>query len=149
MSIQKYVSEVRQIEHSQEIVYNYLSNFENLSQYINDGLLSSINDKVPQIKISNFESDQDSCRFQVAGMGKAEIRIVEREPAKTIKIVSSGGLPIGVTLWIQLLPASTYQTRMRLTLHAEMNMMIKMMVNRKLEEGINQIADMLTKLPYQ
>ena len=38
---------------------------------------------------------------------------------------------------------------MRLTLHAEMNMMIKMMVNRKLEEGINQIAEMLTKLPYQ
>ena len=105
MSIQKYVSEVRQIEHNLEIVYNYLSNFDNLSQYINDGLLSSINDKVPQIKISNFESDQDSCRFQVAGMGKAEIRIVEREPAKTIKIVSSGGqlaLPYGSSFYLRL-----------------------------------------------
>lgn len=148
MSIQKYVSEIKQINHNQQVVYNYLANFDNLSQYINEGLLSKINEKVPQIKISEFESDQDSCRFHVMGMGKAEIRIIEREPVKTIKISSSGGLPVGIILWIQLLPASPHQTRMRLTLHAEMNIMMKMMIDKKLEEGINQIADMLAQLPY-
>jgi hypothetical protein len=148
MSIQKYVSEIKYIDHNQEVVYNYLSNFEHLSQYINEGLLSKLNEQVPQIRISDFESDQDSCRFQVSGMGKAEIRIIEREPARIIKISSSGGLPIGITFWIQLLPVTPYQTKMRLTLHADMSIMIKMMVNKKLEEGINQVADMLTKLPY-
>ncbi len=149
MGIQKYVSDVKLIDHKQETVYRYLSDFDNLSPYINDGLLSSINEKIPQLGISNFESDQDSCRFRVAGMGNAEIRIIEREPAKTIKLSSSGGLPVGVTLWIQLLPASPAQTRMKLTLHADMNIMIKMLVDKKLEEGINQVADMLTRLPYQ
>jgi len=149
MSIQKYVSEIKYIDHNQEVVYNYLSNFEHLSQYINEGLLSKLNEQVPQIRISDFESDQDSCRFQVSGMGKAEIRIIEREPARIIKISSSGGLPIGITFWIQLLPVTPYQTKMRLTLHADMSIMIKMMVNKKLEEGINQVADMLTKLPYR
>lgn len=149
MGIQKYVSDVKLIDHKQETVYRYLSDFDNLSPYINDGLLSSINEKIPQFGISNFESDQDSCRFRVAGMGNAEIRIIEREPAKTIKLSSSGGLPVGVTLWIQLLPASPAQTRMKLTLHADMNIMIKMLVDKKLEEGINQVADMLTRLPYQ
>jgi hypothetical protein len=38
---------------------------------------------------------------------------------------------------------------MRLTLHAEMSMMIKMMAGSKLEEGINQLADTLSKLPYK
>ena len=149
MSVQKYVSDIKLIEQNQKVVYDYLSDFDNLSHYVNEGLLSKINEKVPQIAITDFESDQDSCRFQVSGMGKAEIRIIDREPESTIKISSSGGLPIGVTLWIQLLEDSPSQTRMRLTLHAEMNVMIKMMVNRKLEEGIDQLADALANLPYR
>ncbi len=148
MGTEKYVSDIKLIDQNQEVVYNYLSNFDNLAQYVNEGLLSKLNEKVPQIKITDFESDPDSCRFQVSGLGKAEIRIIDREPSSTIKVASSGGLPIGVTFWIQLLPVSPSQTKMRLTLHAEMNIMIKMMVNRKLEEGINQFADVLAKLPY-
>ena len=149
MGTTKYVSDVKVINNNQEIIFNYLSNFENLSKYVNEGLLSKMSEQIPQIKISNFESDSDSCRFQIAGMGLAEIRIIEREPHKTIKINSSGGIPVGITFWIQLLSVSDYETKLRLTLDADMSMMIKMMVNRKLEEGINQLADMLAGLPYK
>lgn len=149
MSLQKYVSDIKYIDQNQEVVYNYLSNFDNLSTYVNEGLLSKINESVPQIKVSDFESDADSCRFNISGMGQAEIRIVEREPHATIKIASSGSLPVGITFWIQLLPVAPYQSKIKLTLHAEMSMMIKMLVNKKLEEGINQLAEMLTKLPYR
>lgn len=149
MSISKYVSDIKIINNNQEIIYNYLSNFENLSKYINDGLLEKITEQVPQIKISNFESDADSCRFQISGMGLAEIRIIDREPAKTIKISSTGSLPLSIVFWIQLLPVDVYQTKMRLTLDADMSMMIKMMVNKKLEEGINKLADTLAALPYR
>jgi hypothetical protein len=38
---------------------------------------------------------------------------------------------------------------MRLTLHVEMSMMIKMMAGSKLEEGIDKLADTLSALPYQ
>jgi len=106
-------------------------------------------EQIPQIKISDFESDADSCRFHIAGMGLAEIRINESEPPKTIKISSTGSLPISVVFWIQLLPVSAYETKLRLTLDADMNMMIKMMVNKKLEEGMNRLADVLAALPYK
>jgi len=149
MSTSKYVSDIKIVKQNQEIVYNYLSNFENLSKYVNEGLLSKLTEQVPQIKISNFESDIDSCRFQIAGMGLAEIRIIEREPHKTIKVKSSGKLPLDITFWIQLLPVSAYESKLRITLDAEMSMMIKMMVNKKLEEGINRFADMLAALPYK
>ena len=149
MGVNKYVSDVKIIRHNQEIIYNYLSNFENLSKYINEGLLEKMTEQIPQIKISNFESDADSCRFQISGMGLAEIRIIEREPVKTIKISSSGSLPISIVFWIQLLPVDAYETKLRLTLDADMSMMIKMMVNKKLEEGINRMADMLAALPYR
>lgn len=149
MGISKYVSDVKIIRNNQEIIYNYLSNFENLSKYINEGLLEKLTEQIPQIKISNFESDADSCRFQISGMGLAEIRIIEREPAKTIKINSSGSLPISIVFWIQLMPVDAYETKLRLTLDADMSMMIKMMANKKLEEGINRMADMLAALPYK
>ena len=149
MGVSKYVSEVKLVEHNQQVVFNYLSNFENLSTYLNSGLIEKITEKVPQIKITDFESDRDSCKFNITGLGLAQIRIVNREPFKTIKVESSGGLPLSFTFWIQLLPESEYRTKMRLTLHAEMSMMIKMMAGNKLEEGINQLADTLSKLPYQ
>jgi len=149
MSVNKYVSDVKIVNNNQEIIYNFLSNFENLSKYINDGLLEKLSEQVPQIKISDFESDADSCRFQIAGMGQAEIRIEEREPHKTVKIISTGSMPIGVKFWVQLLPVSAYETKLRLTLEAEMSMMIKMLVGRKLEDGINKMADVLAALPYR
>ena len=130
-------------------MFSYLSNFENLSAYLNSGLIERITQQVPQIKITDFESDRDSCKFNITGLGIAEIKIVNREPFKTIKVESSGGLPLSFTFWIQLLPVDEYQTKIRLTLHADMSMMIKMMAGNKLQEGINQLADTLSKLPYK
>jgi hypothetical protein len=149
MGITKYVSDIKIVNNNQEIIYNYLSNFENLSKYINEGLLEKMAEQIPQIKISNFKSDADSCQFQISGMGLAKIRIIAREPVKTIKISSSGSLPVSIVFWIQLLSIGAYETKLRLTLDADMSMMIKMMLNKKLEEGINRLADMLAALPYQ
>ena len=149
MSLNKYRSDVKLINHNQQVVFNYLSNFENLSAYLNSGLIEKITEKIPQIKITDFESDQDSCKFNITGLGVAEIKIVKREPFKIIKVESSGGLPLSFIFWIQLLPVDQFQTKLRLTLHTEMSMMIKMMAGNKLEEGINQLADTLSKLPYQ
>lgn len=149
MSESKYVSEVKTIPHNQQVVFNYLSNFENLGTYLNSGLLEKITEKIPQVRITDFESNRDSCKFNITGFGLAEIKIVDRDPFKSIKVESSGGLPLSFTFWIQLLPVDAYQTKMRLTLHAELSMMIKMMAGNKLEEGINQLAETLSKLPYQ
>lgn len=149
MSLNKYTSGTKVINHNEQVVFNYLSNFNNLSGYLNSGLIEKVTEKIPQIKITEFKSDQDSCRFNITGLGLAEIRIVNREPFKTIKVESSGGLPLSFTFWIQLMPVDNFKTKMRLTLHAEMSMMIKMMAGNKLAEGIDKLADTLAGLPYQ
>ena len=38
---------------------------------------------------------------------------------------------------------------MRLTLKAELNMMMKMMIGSKLQKGIDNMAAVLAQLPYQ
>ena len=149
MSLEKYTSQVKLISQNEQVVFNYLSNFENLATYLNSGLIEKITEKVPQIKITDFSSDRDSCKFNITGLGLAEIRVVNREPFKTIKVESSGGLPISLTFWIQLMAVDSFSTKMRLTLHAEMSMMIKMLAGNKLEEGIDRLADTLASLPYQ
>lgn len=149
MSLSKYVSQIKTIPYNEQVVFNYLSNFENLSAYLNTGLIEKITQHVPQIKITDFQSDRDSCRLNITGFGIAEIRIVNREPFKTIKGESSGNGPLNFTFWIQLLPVDSFTTKMKLTLHAELNMMIKMMISSKLEKGVDQLAETLSKLPYK
>jgi len=147
--MEKYISDVKLIDHNQQIVFEHLANFENLAEYLNSGLIEKITKQVPQVKITDFKSDRDSCKFNITGMGVAKIQIVNREPFKTIKVQSSGGLPLSFTFWIQLLPVTPQQTKIRLTLHADMNMMIKMMAGDRLQGGINQLAETLSKLPYK
>jgi len=147
--MEKYVSEIKYIEHNQQVIFNHLANFENLSTYLNSGIIEKITKQIPQVKITDFESDRDSCRFKITGLGVAKIHILNREPFKTIKVQNSGGLPISLTFWIQLLPVNSFKTKMRLTLHAEMNAMLKMMAGNRLQDGINQLANTLANLPYK
>lgn len=148
MSESRYVSEVQPVNHDVETVFNYLADLENLSAFITDDILTQVAEKVPMARISNFETDRDSCRFDIGTFGTAELRILERDPFKTIKIQGQGGLPVALTLWIQLLPVEPGKSKMRLTLLSDMGMMVKMLVGNKLEEGINRLAETLARLPY-
>lgn len=149
MSMSKYVSDVKTINNNNQVVYNFLSDFNNLSVFFNEFTLAQISQQIPKANIEDFESDTDSCRFTISSLGEAGLRIIERESPKTIKITGEGKIPFELYLWIQILPVTPYQSKIRLTLHANMNMMIKMMAGKKMKEGINKLADALTMLPYK
>lgn len=148
MGVSKYVSDVKVIDHNNEVVYNYLSNFNNLGQFFNEYTLSQISQQIPNGSIDDFRSDEDSCHFTISSMGEAGFRIIEREAPKMIKITGEGKIPFELFLWIQILPVTAYQCKIRLTLHANMNMMIKMVAGKKMKEGINKLAEALTQFPY-
>jgi carbon monoxide dehydrogenase subunit G len=149
MGLSKYESDVKTVNQNHEVVYHFLSDFNNLGQFFNEYTLAKISQQIPGFSIEDFKSDIDSCRFTITKVGEAGLRIIEREPTKTIKIAGEGKIPFGLYFWIQILPAGAYQSKIKLTLHAELNMMMKMMVNSKLKDGINKLADALTMLPYR
>ncbi|MCL3781714.1 hypothetical protein EMN47_15115 [Prolixibacteraceae bacterium JC049] len=149
MATCKYVSDVKIIHNNQELIYNFLSNFENLAKFFNEEAMEKIAEQAPKkFKLKDFKADQDTCTFVVEGFGETGLRIIEREEPKSIKITGNGTVPFEFYFWVQLLPVDTYQTKLRLTLHAELNMMMKMMLGKKLEEGINQVAEGFTKIPF-
>ncbi len=134
----EFVSEVKQIPHSAERIFTTLSDLSNLEK---------IQDRIPQDKVKDFEFDKDSCSFTVDPVGKIRFEIVEREPNKTIKFTTTNS-PVPLFLWIQLKEMDDNDTRMKLTVRAELNAFIKPMVSKPLQEAIDKISTVIASLPY-
>ena len=97
-------------------------------------------------KLRSLHFDRDSVTGDTP-MGPATLRIIEREQDKTIKFAAEG-MPVAANMWIQLLPASESECAMRLTVKADLNFFIRQMVGKKLEQGVDGLAQMLASLPY-
>ena len=80
-------------------------------------------------------------------MGDVTLQIVEREEPKCTKFELQGA-PIAANLWIQLLPNGESECAMRITVKADLNFFIKQMVGKKLQQGVDVLAEMLSKIPY-
>jgi len=135
----EYVSEIKTIPCEDRIVYETLANLNNLEK---------VRDRIPSDKLEGFTFDSDSCSFVVKPVGKVRFSIVDREPPKTIKFKVDQA-PIAANMWIQLKNTGECETKMKLTIKAELNPFIKPMISKPLQDGINQIADILANIPYE
>ncbi len=137
----EFVSDIKTIPQNEETVFRFLSDFSNLEQF---------RDIIPQheSKIKDFVFDNDSCSFTVDPVGKVKFSIIEREPSKTIKL-KADELPVEIYMWIQLKQVAEMDTKMKLTIKANLSPFLKPMVSKPLQEGINKIAEILANIPYQ
>ncbi len=139
MSESKYESKVTSAPCPAEQIYRVLSNMENLER---------VREFIPQDKIQEMEIEPDHVRLKVDGLGqKITIAIVDRKENDTIKF-GAEGIPMDANFWIQLKELSPVDTRIKLTVKADIPMMFRMMIGKKLQEGLDQAADMLSQFPY-
>ncbi|MDH8702105.1 carbon monoxide dehydrogenase subunit G [Dysgonomonadaceae bacterium PH5-43] len=131
-------SEIKTIPHNQERVFEVLSDMS---------YLENVKDKLPKDKVQDFSFDKDSCSFSVSPAGNIKFTIIEREFPKTIKFKADKA-PFDVFMWIQLVESSSEETKMKLTVKADLNPFLKPMLSKPLQEGINKIADVLAAIPY-
>lgn len=144
------VSEVQKIDSTINDVYAFLSDFSKIGAMMEMARKMGVEQKIAGLedKIENVRTTSDTCVCLVKGLGEMGVKIVEREEPKLIKIEGDGSVPFELQMWIQLLDNGPYDTRMRITLEVNLNMMLKMMLKGKLEKGINQLAEGLSKIPY-
>jgi len=135
----EFVSEIKTIPHAQEKVYAVLSDLNNLEK---------LRDRIPQEKIQDLEFDSDSVSLSVAPVGKLKIAIIERETPKTIKFATEQS-PMTANIWIQLLPESDTHTKMKLTLRADLNLFLKPVLSKPLQDGITKMAEVLAMIPFE
>lgn len=130
-------SSVRQILHSQQAVYNMLSDLSNIDR---------VKDRIPADKLNDLTFDADSMSISTP-MGAVKLKIVDREEPKCIKFETEQS-PLPFNFWIQILPVTDTTCKMKLTIKAELNPFIKGMVSKPLQEGIEKIADALQMINY-
>lgn len=153
MSETKIVSDVFKITSPIDDVYSFLSDFNRIGMMINMAKqvgMGNNNEQLAKIteKIEDVRFTDDSCFVTVKGMGELVVKIVEKEQPKLIKLGGDGSIPFEFNLWIQLLDNGPYDTRMKITFQAELNMVMKMMLKGKLEKGINQLGEGMSKIPF-
>ena len=152
----KYESGVKQVNAPVERVYAVLSDMERLRPMIevaqnNEMFKEKVREagQGPAVleKLKDLTLSTDRIAFPAPMVGEVALAIVEREQDRCVKFQTERS-PIEANLWIQVLPVTETTSKMRVTIKADLNPMVKMMVGSKLEKGIDQFADMLCTLPY-
>lgn len=134
----KYESKQGRIERPAEMIYRVLSDFSNFTPIVAD-------------KVEGWEATADECSFKVQGF-TVGLRIIEREENKLVKITNAEGSPFSFNFWLQMKEVEAADTRIRLVLDIELNMMMKMMIGGKIQKALDDMVDKMcesfNQLPY-
>lgn len=134
MAETKFESSVKTVNKPAKALFNFLSDFRNLSPYI------------PQDKIQNWQADEKTCHFSIPNMGDGGLEIVNAEANNFIKYTGVGKMPFNFFFWIQFKEVAPNDTKIKLTIKADLNMMMKMTLKKPLTEGIDKLADQMAML---
>ena len=119
MSEIKYESKISSSPYSAHTIYSVLGNLSNLNR---------VKDLIPKDKVQELDIEEDCIRIKVDGLGqKIAIRIVDRIENDTLKF-GFNNLPMDANFWIQLKEVTPTDTRIRLTIKADIPFMFKMML---------------------
>jgi carbon monoxide dehydrogenase subunit G len=132
----KLESKIGKINSSDEEAYNFLSSFNNFQKFI------------PEDKIQNWESSENSCRFTIEGIGEIGMKIIEKEPFKLIKISGDESGKIDFYFWIQLKQITENDTRIKLTIQANINQMFQIMVKKPLQNFLDTLLEHIEKINF-
>lgn len=134
----QYESSVKCIPYPQERVYAKLEDLNNIE---------GIKDKLPQDKIKDLTFSRDEASVNVPPVGNVTLRVIDREEPKCIKMEIAGS-PIPVLVWIQIIPNGEEASKMRVVAKAEINFMLRSMIEKPLKEGLEKIAEALSMIAY-
>ena len=129
------VSKVVKIGNSDQRIFVFWSDLRNIPRMI------------PPDADAQVNATEDSCTVTAKGMTFV-VKILEKEEYKLIKLGTEEGTKMGFTAWLQLKSLSEYETAARITIHADVPLLMRPMLKGKLSEGINRLADALKMIPY-
>lgn len=134
----QYESSVKCIPYPQERVYAKLEDLNNVE---------GIKELIPEDKINNLTFSRDELSATISPVGNITLRVIDREIPKCIKF-EVGNSPIPLNIWIQIIPDGVNASKMRIVVKAEINFMLRSMIEKPLKEGLEKIAEGLSQIAY-
>jgi len=129
----KLESEKVEVNYSKEVLFNFLSNFNNFQKLMPE-------------QVTNWKSTKDECSFTISGMASIGMKITEKIPHSEIKITSNGKVPFNFNLNVFINDAGENKSIGQLVFTADMNPMIRMMVEKPLGNFFNLLAKKMKDL---
>lgn len=135
----KFESSVREIPYPQQLVYDTVSDLNNMER---------VKERMPEDKIQDFTFDHDTLSVEVSPVGRITLRIIEREEPKCVKFETAES-PLPFFFWIQLLPVTEESCKMRLTIKTDLNPFMKTMVSGPLKDALEKMTDIIAGIKYE
>jgi hypothetical protein len=126
-------SETRTISKSDINLFNFLSDFRNF-------------DKLMPDKVVNWQSTENTCYFTINGLTSLGMEIVEKTPYSRIKIRENNKAPFQFDFIIDLEKIDELSTKIRMSINAEMNPMLSMMVTKPLKNFLDILINKLDSI---
>ena len=126
-------SQTVSLSSSAKDVFNFLTDLTNYNQLL------------PEKNISDFSSTKDSCQFKVQNIYLIGFEINETNEPTKIKLRSSSNSPIKFELIVNI-SNSNNETEVFLDCQADVSGMVKMMVEKPLENLFSHMADKLKEI---
>ncbi len=127
MSVTKIESEKVEVNNSAENIFNYLSDFNNFQ-------------KLMPPQVTNWTSTTEDCSFTINGMATIGMKIIDKAPFTKITISSNGKVPFEFKLFVLITETGANSCVGQLVFESELNMMMKMMVEKPLTNFFNMLA---------
>lgn len=136
-----YISSPREINGiSRRQVYNTLSDLNNITTLLDQ---EKIKDRADQVEVVN----SDLCILSIDKLGKLKLAIIERKPIESVSLAGVD-TPIPIEIELLLSEGADMSTILQVQLQVELNFIFKQMLGNRLQEAVDKLAELFTKLPY-
>ncbi len=123
-----YESRVGKIGSGAKEIFSFVTDMRNFSRFL------------PEHTIENWEASVDECSFEVSPVGKSRIKIVRKDPHDTVKYAGYGLNNTEFYLWVQLKELKEEDTRVKLTIKADLNPGLKMIASKPIKEFLDKLV---------
>jgi len=121
------------INRSQADVYAFISDFNNFGHLMPE-------------QVVNYQSQTDSCSFEIKGLATLGLRIIEKFPYSKVIMKGEGKLPFDFTFIYSSHIVNETSAEIILTIDADMNPFMAMMAASPLQNFVNMLAAKLKEV---
>ena len=120
---------------SGHVLFEFLSNLNNYQ-------------KLMPPQVTDWQSETSECTFNLNGMAKINMRIIDKQPNHTIKINSFGKVPFDFSLEMIIEDISENTCSGQVVFLGDLNVMMKMMVEKPLTHFFNGLAQKMKDIHF-
>lgn len=139
--MEKYESKIKVVKGTPEAIFATLTD------------MLKVKDSLPaNIGVNDVEATADECSFRIDKIGRVGICIAEKTPCSMVKYTLKASMPLGINLFAQFKsapePTSEPESRLKLTITADIPFMLKPLIGGKLQTLVDNMAASISQRQF-